>query len=100
MKRGQITIWLIIGVIVVATIFLVMIVWLSVLRNVNVEDIECSVENDCAPKDCCNANACVPVIEANDCSSAPSCNGCFSPSVNVSGVCKPCTCLKNKCVAN
>jgi len=65
MKKGQIAIFIIIGLFFVGA--LVFFVWLKSENRIAVSDRECTVDSDCVPDVCCDAKLCVPINEGPDC---------------------------------
>ncbi|MBU0976973.1 MAG: hypothetical protein KKD18_01005 [Nanoarchaeota archaeon] len=96
-KKGQVSIFVIVGIFLVGA--LVLLGWLSMNRKIEVNERECSVNEDCVPNECCDSEICVPANEAPDCSFVfcpPGCynypdlsTGCDNPetSENERGIC-------------
>ena len=99
MKKGQVAIFIIVGLVFVGAI----VIYGAVRTNVEpeVDEMECSVDADCVPAECCNSDLCVPAIEAVDCTGIvcpPGCNnyednfiGCVGTGVG------SCQCINRKC---
>jgi hypothetical protein len=85
-KGGQVAIWVIIAVFLVAAIAGGVYLW-SISKKLTVGD-ECIVKEDCLPVSCCNAADCIAKENAPDCTNAASCG---SPAVE-------CSCERGRCV--
>jgi len=75
-KKGQVTIFIIVALVLVSGIVLVS--WLKDKDIPEVEVRECEVNADCIPKQCCDAFSCVGVQDAVDCTDADCEFGCDS----------------------
>jgi hypothetical protein len=82
MKKGQVAIFIIVGLFFVGAIIL--FVWLKSANPVIVEEKECSIDSDCVPNECCDADLCVPNTNAT----APEC-GQATPWAADDIVCPP-----------
>ena len=83
MKRGQIAIFILVGLFFVGAIIL-----LVSLKSANppvVENRECTADADCVPNICCNAKLCVPADEGPDCSNVDCPPGCAGHIGNLDG---------------
>jgi hypothetical protein len=110
-KRGQVAIFIIVGLFFVGA--LVLFAWLKWNSNPVVEERECSKDSDCVPKECCDADLCVPISETPECGqstpliySDDSPNfcppGCDSYTDNMLGCAtdparESCRCINEKC---
>ncbi|MFH1802991.1 MAG: hypothetical protein ABH864_06110 [archaeon] len=104
MKKGQVSVFILVGLFFVAA--LVLLAWLS-SKNVAVEPKECAVPADCVPTECCDSDLCVPKGEApEDCSRIACKLGCENYIDNSTGCEDPftpdvekgfCDCVDQKC---
>jgi len=93
MKKGQVTIFVIIALLLAVSVGVVLFV-----SNGSPDiEVECQKNSDCVPADCCHATSCVAVGDA------PSCDGVFCTEI-----CSPgsldcgqgsCGCVQGRCVA-
>ena len=90
MKRGQITIFVIIAIILVVG------VGVSVfLKSDSPKLIECETDSDCVPSTCCHATSCAPVGDAPDCSQQICTLNCEPQTLDCGY--GGCSCVNNKC---
>ena len=103
-RKGQVAIFIIVALVLVAGIVLVS--WLKDKDEPEVEVRECEVDEDCVPEQCCDAYSCVGVSEAVDCSRVDCAPGCWSREDNHTGCRQPdwdrnpygeCKCVNQKC---
>lgn len=83
MKKGQVSIFILVGVFFVAA--LVLFGWLNANNNLTVEPKDCVVAADCVPSECCDSDLCVPKSEAPDCSGVICQLGCENYKDNSTG---------------
>lgn len=65
MKKGQVAIFIVVGVFIVGAI--IIFAWLKSIPRTVVDERECSVDADCVPKECCNAELCAPISQEPEC---------------------------------
>ena len=100
MKKGQVAIFVLVSLFFVAAI--VLFVWLKSVEQPIVEEKECSIDADCVPNECCDADLCAPLDEAPECSGVICAPGCGSFDEKFlgcknSGEAGSCKCINQKC---
>lgn len=101
MERGQVSIFVILGVFIVGALLL--FGWLSMGGNSRVEERECFENSDCVPNECCDARQCVPENEAPDCLGVycpPGCKNYDDNSLGCNVVSTPGVDERGSCVCN
>mgnify|MGYP006929348154 CR=1 FL=1 len=96
MKRGQITIFVIIALVLIIG---VVALFLSKGEGVVIEDggDECSIDADCVKATCCHASSCVNIENAPDCSGIYCSQECQPGTLDCGQ--GSCGCVNKKCEA-
>jgi hypothetical protein len=102
MKKGQVTIFILVALVLVGGI--VLVAWLKANDHSSVEVVECSEDSDCVPNECCDAQFCVAETGALDCfgvECAPGCKNYEDDSLGCAtlggGGKGSCSCVGGKC---
>ena len=93
MKKGQVTIFIIIALIIVLGIILV--TYYSKENNVGIS--ECVVDEDCVKSACCHASSCVSSENAPECSGIYCTQACEPGTLDCEQ--GSCECVNKKCEA-
>jgi hypothetical protein len=64
-RFGQVTIFIIVALFLVGAV--VLAVWLNAGREPELQVVECSIDSDCVPSTCCDAQLCTGKQDAPDC---------------------------------
>lgn len=93
-KKAQVTIWVIIGILLVGA-FIIAFVFIS---SEEVEsEIECVSDEDCVPATCCHASSCAAVGSEQDCSGVACTLECAPGTLDCGQ--GNCLCVNGKCAA-
>lgn len=65
MKKGQVSIFILVGLFFVGAV--VLIAWLKSNGQNIVDERECEIDSDCVPDRCCDAQLCVPMVYKPNC---------------------------------
>ena len=96
MKKGQVTIFILIAVILVGYIVITTI--LKEKKEIDLEINECQTDVDCVPATCCHPTECAPVAQKPDCSEILCTEECKQGTLDCNQ--GNCACINNKCAAN
>lgn len=91
-KRGQVTLFVAIALVLVVSIVLV-----SVLKkdSPKQEEIQCNENSDCVPATCCHPDSCVSKLNAPNCEGAICTADCVPGTLDCGQ--EKCICKLNKC---
>ncbi|MCA9485480.1 MAG: hypothetical protein KC506_01395 [Nanoarchaeota archaeon] len=100
LKKGQVSMFVIIAVVLVAVIVFIAI--LAARTKPEEIEFECHTDSDCVPSECCGALNCVPLGEAPSCAGVECVGFCESGESGKLGCGPPedrgfCGCVNNKC---